>query len=530
MAYAIHINDADNVVVLVEHVKAGGTVTIKGKGDSFTAREDIAQGHKMAITTLKKGEEVIKFGIEIGPMMADAVVGDLISEHNLLNDAIKKGEEARQRVREGGKKIMAYPRADGRFGIRNYVMVISTSPECNNVAEAISDATGCLWMCCDRPHLDNGRVSSYTRLALGYTGCSPNIHSALVLKADGEKLVADFVYDLIKKTGKSVGYLDVTAAGDSSVSEGTAFIAECISYAAAQKREQCSIEGLTISMANSGSDWTTALFGNPVIGEAVDRLINDGGSAILMVPGEVASGLEDITSKKFAKRKDALKFLSFAEYTRELIYKETGQQVEAIQPHRVNIQEGITTLIEKSYQAIRSKGSHLIQGILDYCEQPPYNGLWLSMFDNVLPPTLASYASLQGSHMYVHTISSGAIYYELPHLVGVRMSGNENTYNTPEYNMDFNAFQAFSDGVPATGEKFYQLLLDAAEGKVDTKSEINKHKVFHMWYYVDIEFYVGSDPSKVVPYSNRMDDEDKKSGDMKRGYAKAMKAYTERVK
>ena len=539
MANALLINKADNVVVLLEDAKAGETVTINGTSDSYIALEDIGKGHKMAISSIKKEEEVVKFGIEIGPMTEDVEVGGWISEHNLKNDALKRGEEARQRVRESVRTIMAYPREDGRFGIRNYVMVIATSPDCNATAEAISDATGCVWMVCDRPHLEEGRVSAYTRMALGYTGCNPNVHSVLLLKADGEKTTADYVYNIIKETRKPLRYFNITAAGDAAVQEGIEIVKEFQAVAEAQKREPFPIEGLTIAMHNNGSDWTTAIIGNPVVGKAVDMLVKDG--AYVLFPGSsgILCGLEDRMAEKFAKRSDALKMLDRVEDERESMLKRIGRPVEYEQPNRVNIVEGITTLIEKGYYTLTSRGETPIQGFLSYCERPPHSGQWNNTIENGLPPTSAIYGSLQGAHMHVFTSSVGYLYYEIPHMVGIRVTGNEDTFNTKEFKMDFNAFDAMRDGIPETGEKLYEFLLDVAQGKIDTTSEENKQKVFHMWYYIPIAFYEGSDRSKSPPFYNAMEAAERRFGkgftgtgnnSLSTNYAEAVKLYTDRVK
>ena len=78
----------DNVgVVVVEGLKSGtdmlGVVT---EGDStlrLKARGDIPIGHKVALKPLKKGETVIKYGEDIGRMVADAGTGEHVHVHNL---------------------------------------------------------------------------------------------------------------------------------------------------------------------------------------------------------------------------------------------------------------------------------------------------------------------------------------------------------------------------------------------------------------------------------------------------------------
>ena len=56
----IKIHPADNVAVALSPV-AAGTVF-----EGVTAREDIPQGHKMALCTIPAGENVVKYGFAIG--------------------------------------------------------------------------------------------------------------------------------------------------------------------------------------------------------------------------------------------------------------------------------------------------------------------------------------------------------------------------------------------------------------------------------------------------------------------------------
>jgi altronate dehydratase len=213
--------------------------------------------------------------------------------------------------------------------------------------------------------------------------------------------------------------------------------------------------------------------------------------------------------------------------------------VETVEPSRIKKQEGITTVPEKVYQQIRLLGESPIQGILKYCEQPSGSGMWMTLFENGLPPTTACYGSLQGAHLYLHTTSAGYLYYEIPHMVGIRVTGNEDTFNTPEYKKDFNAGMAFREGIPKAGEKLYQLILDAAEGKLETNTEKNKQKVFHMWYYIPIKPYDADDRSKIPPFYSGLEAAEKKFGKgfsglganiHSRNYVEAVKKYTELVK
>jgi (2R)-sulfolactate sulfo-lyase subunit alpha len=78
----------DNVgVVVVEGLKAGtkmmGVITETNATTSLTARQDIPIGHKVALKAMKSGDTVIKYGEDIGRLVADVEAGDHVHVHNL---------------------------------------------------------------------------------------------------------------------------------------------------------------------------------------------------------------------------------------------------------------------------------------------------------------------------------------------------------------------------------------------------------------------------------------------------------------
>lgn len=79
---------ADNVgVVVVEGLKAGTemlcVVTHDNSDFRLTAKADIPIGHKVALTALKAGDTVIKYGVDIGRMVGPAEPGGHVHTQNL---------------------------------------------------------------------------------------------------------------------------------------------------------------------------------------------------------------------------------------------------------------------------------------------------------------------------------------------------------------------------------------------------------------------------------------------------------------
>lgn len=78
----------DNVgVVVVENLQAGtDMLCVTTEDDSefrMQARQPVPLGHKVALTDLKAGDTVIKYGEDIGRVIAPIAKGEHVHTHNL---------------------------------------------------------------------------------------------------------------------------------------------------------------------------------------------------------------------------------------------------------------------------------------------------------------------------------------------------------------------------------------------------------------------------------------------------------------
>ena len=166
----LKINDNDNVVVALNAIPRGETITVEvsGKESRITAREEIPAGHKMAVCDIPAGGEVIKYGYRIGNAKEDIPAGAWIHTHNVgtaLGDLLEYSYEpvaavaeaaaaetaaaetaAKERQDAGAgtdsaaqdATFMGFRRTDGQVGVRNEIWVIPTVGCVNNVATAIA--------------------------------------------------------------------------------------------------------------------------------------------------------------------------------------------------------------------------------------------------------------------------------------------------------------------------------------------------------------------------------------------------------
>ena len=83
------LHDADDTVavVVVEGVKAGTAMTGWVMDDDRTialeARQDIPIGHKVALKDMAPGDTVVKYGIDMGKVVAPIRQGEHAHVHNI---------------------------------------------------------------------------------------------------------------------------------------------------------------------------------------------------------------------------------------------------------------------------------------------------------------------------------------------------------------------------------------------------------------------------------------------------------------
>lgn len=141
MSRCLRIAPTDNVAVALEPVAAGIRVAVEGA--SVTTREDIPQGHKLALTAIPAGADVIKYGYPIGRARTEIQPGQWVHTHNLATRLDGAGAPQAQ-VRGGApaplrpRSFQGYRRADGRVGIRNELWIVPTVGCVNGVARSMA--------------------------------------------------------------------------------------------------------------------------------------------------------------------------------------------------------------------------------------------------------------------------------------------------------------------------------------------------------------------------------------------------------
>jgi altronate dehydratase len=77
------ISDRDNVATALETLEPGRRLDIRGT--IVVVQEAVPSGHKVALTSIREGEAVIKYGSPIGLASAEIPAGAHVHTHNVAS-------------------------------------------------------------------------------------------------------------------------------------------------------------------------------------------------------------------------------------------------------------------------------------------------------------------------------------------------------------------------------------------------------------------------------------------------------------
>lgn len=340
---------------------------------------DVSTGHKVALTDIAEGENIIKYGFPIGHATCNIKKGEHVHSHNLKTNLHEKLEYVYDHKEfpmpeAKGRTIKAYLRADGNIGIRNDIWIVNTVGCVNKVAEAIAKRTGALFF----PHpygcSQLGGDHELTQKILRGLIRHPNAGGVLVLGLGCENnnlSVFKPVLGFKNQDGKRIRFLNAQDCED-EVEEGVRIVKELQELASQDKRVEVPISKLKVGLKCGGSDGFSGLTANPLIGQFSDYLIAEGGSTVLTEVPEMF-GAETILMDRcrdtdtFNKTVDLIN--DFKDY-----FTRHGQEIYE-NPSPGNKAGGITTLEEKSLGCTQKGGRAQVVDVLNYGDVVTENGL-----------------------------------------------------------------------------------------------------------------------------------------------------------
>jgi altronate hydrolase len=379
-----------------------------------------------------------------------------------------------------------YLRSDGRKGVRNTILVVYTVECASHVAHAVGSGEDDVHVI-GFPGCYDNQYAIRMILALGR---HPNVGAVLAVGLGCEYTQPAKIAASVRESGRPADSFFIQENGGTreSIARGKQIIARI----RAEMNQQAQLvpmswSDLVVGSECGGSDGTSGLAGNPVVGAFFDLLVDRGGSAIFEETVEMI-GLRGIIDSRAASPEARAQLLA--------AYDKAERYCREVRQYSVapgNFAGGLTTIEEKSMGAFAKSGSRPIQGVIRVAERPPHNGLWL--LDSVPDPHFMQFGYTNpndtegimdlicaGSQIILFVTGRGSVIGSAVSPL-IKVTGNSITYNRMRDDMDFNAGRILSGEItlPAAAEELASLVHAVASGR-QSKPEALGHREYFLMY------------------------------------------------
>ena len=487
---AIRIRPEDTVAVAVRSLKKGETIII----GSFvtTLVEDIDGGHKIALTAIRKGQPIIKYGAPMGVAAKDIGVGEHVHTHNTstllreraeyhydrkVRDAFRREADRRaKRWEDSIPTIEAFERLNGKIGIRNEIWIVPTVGCVNMTAERIAK-----WAEKNLPKNEHyegtyawthpfgcsqlGDDHEATRTILADLVHHPNAGGVLILSLGCENNTPESFRELVGAVdSKRVKFLTSQAVED-ELETSYALIRELYDEMQNDTRTTVGTDRLVVGFKCGGSDGYSGITANPLVGYFCDELTAMGGSGILTEVPEMF-GAEQLLMNRANDEAVYEKIAALIDDFKRYFVKH--DQVVYENPSPGNKEGGITTLEDKSLGCIQKGGTAIITDVIPYGGRANERGLTLlSGPGNDIVSTTALTAA--GAHIILFTTGRGTpLGSPVP---TVKLASNTALAEKKPQWRDFDAERLRRDEQKVVVDDCIDMMREIASGKKLTKNE-----------------------------------------------------------
>ena len=370
-------------------------------------------------------------------------------------------------------------RPDGKAGVRNHVLVLSSVSCANGVVNAIGRSLPGVKAVthtegCGRGLAD---VALSTRTLIGL-GSNPNVAGVLLVGLGCEVIRVSDLAAAIAATGKPVECLVIQEQGgsQSTTRKGIEIARRLLEHADSLKREECGWDELILAVECGGSDAMSGVTANPLVGATADWLCGQGGTVILSETTEMI-GTDHILARRAATPEVADKIKS-------LIRKQEGLADVHLGPFKTiaispgNMDGGLTNIVEKSIGCIIKGGTSTIQEVVDYAERPKRKGLIImdTPGSDIFSVTAMVAA---GAQIVLFTTGRGSPV-GFPIAPVIKIATNTRLFSSMREDMDFNAGRILEGvGLSTAARELNELLARVAAGE-QTRAEANQQDILSL--------------------------------------------------
>ena len=447
----------------------------------------VPTGHKVALQAIEAGEAVRKYGHVIGVARRDLAAGEHVHSHNL---GYSSDAAAPARHTAGGRlsrsdtssgvpaKFLGYRRANGKVGTRNFVGVMATVNCSATVVARIarhfetsreldeSNVDGVVPIAhqsgCGIPASHGVELGLLQQVLRGYLD-HPNFCGWLVVGLGCEVNQAS---QLLGAAGGDVPTvsLNIQEAGGTTaaISAGIGQVRDLIAESAGLTRSEAPLSALTLGLQCGGSDAWSGVTANPALGNAVDRLVARGGSAILAETPEL-HGAEELLKDRAIDAGVAAALQRKVDWWHD--YLAAHHQNVDSNPSPGNLAGGITTILEKSLGAVAKGGSTPLAGVLDYAERLRGQGLWFMDSPGYDPCSVTGEVAA-GANVVCFTTGRGSTF-GAAGAPTLKLASNSRLFSRMRDDMDVDCggIADGRDSIERVGERIARAVVDAASGK-----------------------------------------------------------------
>lgn len=186
-------------------------------------------------------------------------------------------------------KFLGFRRPDGKVGIRNHVLVLATVGCAAEAARQTADGIyGAVSFINQNGCGESSRNLRRTQDVLVGMAANPNVYGVVAIGLGCEMNRMDgFIKELRARTDKPIEGLLIQEEGGTieTVAKAKKIARRMVIEASMCRREECDISELMLGIECGGSDATSGLVSNPVMGIISDRIIAAGGQLIVFTTG-----------------------------------------------------------------------------------------------------------------------------------------------------------------------------------------------------------------------------------------------------
>jgi altronate dehydratase large subunit len=377
------------------------------------------------------------------------------------------------------KEITGYERKNGKFGVRNHVLVLATVSCVNGVINKISREVPeavCV------PHAYGcGRGSARETQVLFRILASmvhhPNVGAAVVIGLGCERANTKAFRPFIEKAEKPIATFDVQESGSlQTAKKGIDAARRMLAEIGGQRRASMPWDNLMVAMECGGSDAMSGVTANVALGSVSDWVVGKGGSVIFGENTEMI-GTAHVLARRAKNEEVARKIVEMIDQAERRTRDIMGPLASwVISPG--NMDGGMSTIAEKSMGCIHKGGTTRINQVVEYGEWPTEKGLILQDGPGYDGDSMAGLAA-SGSQIMFFSTGRGTPA-GFPCVPVIKVASNSPLYRAMIDDIDINA-GSLIEGKPL--EELREELIDCMVRVINgekTKAEANGMEVFTM--------------------------------------------------